>query len=154
MEKRKESSSDSKRTVILISCSKAKASRRCQAKDMYLGTLFKKSVIYSRLKKTSFFILSAKYGLLHPNTSIDPYDLSLNHMNRIDRSKWADKVKIQMEDFGITQSKKILLAGEKYVEFIEGDRPLKGLSQGYQLQWLNKQISDLSFKINFSMRLR
>ena len=68
--------------VVLISCGSQKATKAVQAKDMYTSTLFKKSYAYAvQLHPDKIYILSAKYGLLDPNKTIAPYDMTLNKMN-------------------------------------------------------------------------
>jgi hypothetical protein len=40
----------------------------------------------------SWFILSAKHGLLDPLTEIDPYDETLKRKTRAEREAWSDRV--------------------------------------------------------------
>jgi len=45
-----------------------------------------------------WFILSAKYGLLSPDTVVLPYEKTLNTMGVFDRRAWAEMVKQQMDE--------------------------------------------------------
>lgn len=147
MEKWEKSPRNDEVRIALIACSKSKVlKKRLPAKNIYTGVFFKKAIKYCSLLKINFFILSAKYGLLHPDTIISPYDLTLAKMKKTDRQKWSEQVKKQMINVGINKKKIILLAGIKYIEFLDGEKPLKGLSQGKQLQWLNQQIISLSIR--------
>ena len=50
--------------IVLISCGKDKCNQRAKARDMYKGSLFKKSLRYAqKLNPDQIFILSAKHGL-------------------------------------------------------------------------------------------
>ena len=60
--------------VILIACCKTKASGKMPAKDLYQGTLFKKSLEYARtLKPERIYILSAEHHLLPLDKEIGYY---------------------------------------------------------------------------------
>ena len=146
MEKREKSSGDSK-TIALIGCSKSKIHYPCKAGAMYLGTLFKKSVVYCRLKKIDFYILSAKYGLIHPDQIINPYDETLNKMNKNQRAVWAKKINNQIVEQQLQNYHKIIMAGSKYSEFIDGQKPFEGLSIGRILQKLNYEIGSMKGKL-------
>jgi hypothetical protein len=57
---------------------------------MYTSTLFRKMMAYAeRLIPKSTFILSAKYGLLHPDTVIEPYEQTLKRMKAREREARA-----------------------------------------------------------------
>lgn len=65
--------------VVLISCGKKKLPAKAIASDLYVSSLFKKNLQFGRsLSPDKIFILSAKYGLIHLDEAIDPYDLTLN----------------------------------------------------------------------------
>ena len=135
--------------IVLISCGKDKRNQRAKARNMYRGSLFKKSLRYAqKLSPDKIFILSAKHGLLELDTEIEPYDMTLNNMNTCKRRQWADRVlgnlrarsDIDNDDF-------VFLAGSKYREFLichirHSSVPMKGLKQGEQLRWLNEQINE------------
>jgi len=70
------------RRVILISCVRKKLGARAQAKNLYTSHLFRLNFAYaSSLRPDVLFILSAKYGLVHPEQYIHPYDVTLNNMS-------------------------------------------------------------------------
>ena len=80
----------------LISCSKSKGGHRDLARDMYVSPLYRKSVLVAEGWGLSFSILSAKYGLLDPNETIEPYELTLKGASRQFKSEWAEKVDQQI----------------------------------------------------------
>lgn len=69
------------RKIILISCASKKLPIRSKAKDLYISTLFDLNLKFAySMKPDAVYILSAKHGLLHLETEIDPYNLPLNDM--------------------------------------------------------------------------
>lgn len=94
-------------------------------------------------------ILSAKYGLLSPNATVENYDLTLNGMPVTARREWAEHVFQDLVAFLSPGDRVIVLAGQRYGEFliprlraygVVVDRPLEGLRIGQQLSWLREQI--------------
>jgi len=76
--------------------------------------------------------------LIEPDDFISPYELTLNQMSQADRKAWAVRVKEQL------LQKQVVgffwfFTGERYSEFFMGEKPLRGLSLGRQLQWFNRQ---------------
>lgn len=88
-----------------------------------------------------WYILSAKHGLVHPETVIAPYDLTLSSMGPEEREKWATKVYGMLIKIGL-ENEFFIHAGEHYREICKYLRnysiPLKGMSIGRQLQWYNR----------------
>ncbi len=134
------------KTIILLSCVSKKASHKSRARDLYLSPLFIKSLKYAEsLNPDAIYILSAKHHLLKLDDEISPYDLTLNKMPAFARKQWGHKVIKQLHDLADLQEDKfIILAGKKYISPIEGslrhiELPLKGMSIGKRLQFLNNQ---------------
>jgi hypothetical protein len=141
MGERKEFTSGSKNSLtIFIACSKTKRTYKTEAKNLYQGALFKKSLKYAQILSNTVFILSAKYGLLSLDEEIEPYEKSLMSMNKSEKLEWGVKVKNQM----IKNKLKppfMFLTGTVYNQFFEGEKPLTGLSLGNQLRWLNQKLN-------------
>jgi len=96
-----------------------------------------------------WYILSAKHGLLNPNDEVNPYNLTLNKIGVDRRKEWANSIFIDLMKIVEPNSTFIFLAGERYREFLipqlekagyKTEVPMKGLSIGMQLSWLNSQI--------------
>ncbi len=94
-----------------------------------------------------WFVLSAKYGLVHPDEMIAPYDLTLNTMPMADRRQWASSVLTQLEPHLNGIGTVTFLAGQRYREFLEPSLrsrglgvsiPMEGLRIGEQLRWLTR----------------
>lgn len=69
-----------KRPLLILACSHLKAGKACQAKHMYKGRMFKAGYAYARRQRWGVAILSAKYGIIRPDTVIEPYDEKLKSM--------------------------------------------------------------------------
>ena len=134
--------------IVFISCVKNKNDYPCAARDMYVSDLFKKSLTYSELvtESSNIYILSAKYGLLELNQQIEPYELTLNTMNKKQRKEWADKVLTQCKEKGISfDEETMFLCGKKYREFLmdnfkNSTVPLEHMGIGEQLAFYKKEI--------------
>ncbi|MCY3819821.1 MAG: hypothetical protein OXH52_10740 [Gammaproteobacteria bacterium] len=94
-------------------------------------------------------ILSAEYGLLHPDEVIRPYEKTLNAVPVAERRSWANEVVESMDPFLRDIDTVVFFAGERYREFLEpGLRgwgvdvvvPMLGLGLGQQLAWLNERL--------------
>lgn len=68
--------------VILISCAKTKRNTPSAAKDLYQSDLFRSMRRYAEENADTWYILSAKHGVLQPDTIIDPYEKTLNQMTK------------------------------------------------------------------------
>ena len=135
--------------LYLVSCVSRKRSTRAQARDLYTSPLFVKSRTYVEGKGQPWFILSAQYGLVHPETVISPYELTLNVMPAGERDAWARRVLAQLEPHIADARFIVFLAGLRYREHLEPDLrarglnvkvPMEGLPIGKQLSWLDRQL--------------
>ena len=131
--------------IIFISCGKTKAKGPCKARDLYQGALFKKSLAYAEQLGDAVYILSAKYGIMHPDVIIETYEKTLNKMSKRERQKWAHNIRETMQELGLFRDPEfIYLCGERYREGLpKGITPMEGLSFGRQLQWLNEKLGGI-----------
>ena len=79
-------------SLYLVSCVGQKLSVPAPAADLYTSAWFRKARSYVAESGEPWFILSAKYGLVHPDKVIEPYDVTLNTMPVADRREWARSV--------------------------------------------------------------
>ena len=95
-----------------------------------------------------WFILSAKYGLVDPHTTIAPYNLTLKTMPVNRRRSWASGVVEDLAPRLAGVNSVAFLAGKAYREFLEPalhERgitiyvPMEGMGIGRQLSWLADQ---------------
>ena len=137
------------RRLYLVSCVKIKLSEPAAAKDLYVSDWFRKARTCVERKGGAWRILSAQYGLVHPDDVIRPYEKTLKTMRVADRRTWARDVLKALEPSLVEASIVVFFAGERYREFlepslrnrgIEVEVPMRGLSQGRQLAWLGDHL--------------
>ena len=125
--------------VVLVACSGKKLSSPAPAKDLYQSTLFLKSRRYAERHGDCWLILSAKHGLVDPETIVEPYDETLSRKTASSRREWSTKVARQLE--GFKRDRLVVLAGDTYCGWTEGfevDRPMRGMGIGRQLKFLTE----------------
>lgn len=135
--------------IYLVSCVSKKKPGPCAAKDIYISHWFKKARAYAENAGDAWYILSAYYGLLHPDRVVSSYNITLNRMSLRERRAWADGVLRELRQVLRVGDKVVILAGQRYRQFLEdGIRalgvsvgiPMEGLRIGEQLRWLNRAI--------------
>lgn len=126
-----------------------KKSSPAAAKDLYVSSLFCKVRAYVEHMGQPWFILSARYGLVHPDKVIEPYDCTLNGMRTAGRRNWASEVLSQLTPRLEAVASVTFFAGQRYREFLEQplrtrglivNVPMRGLKIGEQLRWLNQRL--------------
>jgi len=80
------------RIIALVSCGRRKRDHSTKARNLYSSSWFDKASAYAEKVSDAWYILSAKYGLLEPDTVISPYDQTLNTMPADERETWGEKV--------------------------------------------------------------
>lgn len=137
------------RRLFLVSCVKTKLSEPAAARELYVSDWFRKARACVERDGGAWRILSAKYGLVHPDDVIRPYEKTLNTMRVAERRVWARDVLKALEPCLANADTVVFFAGERYREFLEPslggrgirlDVPMKGLSQGRQLAWLRARL--------------
>lgn len=142
------------RTVALVACCKQKLERAAPARELYRSDLFRKSLAYAEtIAPGRYWILSAKHGLVEPRQVLEPYELSLEHLDPEERAEWAHTVGIQLGDalempFAAKNwpgYRIVVLGGSRYVPQLPdrntAERPLDGMQIGQRLQWLRAQVA-------------
>jgi hypothetical protein len=132
--------------IGLVSCVKSKRNYPVEAQKMYISPLFVYAWKYAKQQYDMCYILSAKYGLLAPDTIIEPYEMTLNNFTKQQAKDWSDMVYKQIKDNIGLEHVFYFHAGQNYREYLI-DRlnaviPLEGMALGMQLQWYKKQRSD------------
>jgi cytoplasmic iron level regulating protein YaaA (DUF328/UPF0246 family) len=135
-------------SLYLVSCVSKKLVVPAPAKDLYTSPLFLKARAYVESLSQPWHILSAKYGLVHPEQVIDPYDLTLKTMGVADRRRWAERVMSQLQQHLDGVGEVVFLAGMDYRKFLEPQLvaqgikvavPMQRLKIGEQLSWLGRR---------------
>jgi len=93
--------------MILIQCTSSKRDEPAQARNLYdESTLFRAMREYATAKDDDWCILSAKHGLVHPYTELEPYnEFGLSE-------KQATEIAEKLSEIGITTVE--VVAGKKY----------------------------------------
>jgi hypothetical protein len=116
------------------------------AKEFYTSPWFLAVRRYVEAAGGPWYVLSAKYGLVHPEQVLAPYDETLNNMKIVERRAWARRVMEQMDEVMLAPRSVALFAGLRYREFLMEylnrrsmvEVPMEGLPIGKQLQWLKR----------------
>lgn len=133
------------KSIALVACVSKKNDKARPARDLYKSDWFLKASAYANRKSDNWFILSAKYGLVDPETVIEPYDETLNKMPIKSRREWSKKVLNSLIPQLGADDRVVFLAGMKYREFLvnplrshgfQVEIPMEGLRIGEQLRWL------------------
>ena len=132
--------------LCLVSCGAAKLGRAAPAKALYTSGRFQKTRQIIEREGWSWFILSAKHGLLEPEQEIEPYDMTLNTMSAAERREWAKIVMDTLQPRLAGVRSVVVFAGEAYRQHLVPELrrrgiavhvPMEGLRQGQQLAWLS-----------------
>lgn len=149
--------------IILIGCGKAKRNERCRASDLYCGPFFRQRLAYAKRQVADshdceYAILSARFGLVKPDTELEPYDHTMAMWSCLDRIAWVAGVVVQLceyvdndlLDWADIRSIHIELhAGADYAEPLvdvlrnvgfSASWPVKGMAQGQQMRWYSQHL--------------
>lgn len=139
------------KTVCLVSCTSSKALYPTTAENLYKSPLFDGARRYAETRCDSWFILSAKYGLLTPKEDVAPYDESLYQMSQAEQIGWAKKVHERLTAVIDPLASIVFLAGEKYRHNLQRHfeqegrmiaAPMSELGIGRQVSWLQKLMKE------------
>jgi cytoplasmic iron level regulating protein YaaA (DUF328/UPF0246 family) len=139
-----------RRTIVLVSCVKDKQKVPSPAQYLYTSPLFKKMSAYARKFGDEWYILSAKYGLVHPDEIIAPYNDTLKEKAQSQKIEWAGAVFSKLSEVLRPGDTVIILAGLEYRKFLlkpieeigcQVRVPMEHLKIGEQLHWLDKQLA-------------
>lgn len=141
--------------ALLIGCGAGKQPTAVRAAELYTSTYFKEKVRFAEAMGLPWAILSAKYGILKPDTITEPYDLTAEVLTPEEKREWVAGVALQLfewEIFGdgfIISLRSVrhiaIIAGETYVKpltetlrtlGVEVLNPCAGLGIGQQIAWL------------------
>jgi hypothetical protein len=135
------------RRIGLIGCVKEKEKRAVPARSLYRSPLFHGRRAYVERTCSSWFILSAEHGLVHPDRMLEPYDVTLKDEEPSRRRVWSQQVLADLSDLlgDLTGAVFEIHAGAAYRDsgLVEGleDRgavvevPAEGLGLGQQLHF-------------------
>lgn len=138
-------------TVVLISCSKSKLTKKAPARDLYTGRLFRKAVAWAESQGYTWYVVSALHGLVHPDRSLEPYDFTLKQLRVREREGWAHIVAAELTNHISKGSHAILIMPQLYRRHIElelrqasitFENPVEHMAIGQQISWLATKPSN------------
>jgi hypothetical protein len=131
--------------IVLVGCSGSKAADPARAAELFTGAGFRKARDLAIRSGKPWYVISAKFGLLHPDEVIAPYDVYLPKQSPRYRSAWASWVVAQLgERHRLHDAVIEAHAGSAYCDPLIGplaeagatlSQPLEGLRLGQRLAW-------------------
>lgn len=133
------------KTLAILGCTKSKHTGVMEARRLYeKSNLFRLSKAFCKKNKFHYIIISAKYGLIHPNQEICDYNETFDSKKKI---KEMSKIIIPgLKKLIKNYDRIVVLTGEKYIETFRPlidnkfSFPLKCLPIGKRMQWLKKEV--------------
>lgn len=106
-------------SLMLLGCVKSKFGSTKPAKDLYDSELWRCRRAYAEQSGAHWYILSAKHGLVVPETQITRYDLALSDLPAAERRVWSERVlESLVARVPLLTGKSIEIhAGKAYVEY-------------------------------------
>lgn len=138
--------------VGLVSCTSSKTTEPKPPRELYVeSALFRKARRYCEQFHDSWYVLSAKHGLLSPDgPGIEPYDRTLSNLGVGERREWGADVATELRRRGLTDERLVVHAGKDYYEpllealgDVDYEIPTEGLRYGETLAWYNDQMEDV-----------
>ena len=126
----------SEKILVITECTKEKIgytpSTKAPAKQMYQGRLFKVVRKYCETMEFDYVIISAKYGLLHPDDVIEGYEMVLRTKEDVERIR--PQVEEKLRPILKNYDKIVVIAGRQYREVLKNlwdERFVEIKSRGY-----------------------
>lgn len=139
-----------KRKIGLLATGRKKLGHPAPVLEFYTSPLFQKSVQYAKEHYDAFYFYNAKDGLLLPDQTLEPYDLSIKTFSIMEKKVWARKVIDKFQQYESPDQIEVYLHGGKvYRDHLEPQLeqngyeyhiPMKGLGIGQQLAWFDEQL--------------
>jgi hypothetical protein len=100
--------------VYLVSCVSVKGPKPTKARELYRSDWFRKARAYVEARGASWFVLSAKHGLVDPDQVVSPYNETLSGKPKRERKLWAAGVAAELGRRIEGPARIIILAGAFY----------------------------------------
>lgn len=101
--------------VGLVGCGKAKGTRSQAARQVYRGALTVSSARWAAQNFRDWYFVSARYGLVHTEETLSPYEDSLLSKSESGVAAWADRLRAQLADKFPGGRCYVCLAGPEYI---------------------------------------
>lgn len=132
--------------VVIAQCTSKKRDKAAFAKELYdPSDYFEKQRDYAELAD-EWWVQSAKYGLVHPNQTMEPYDLHAKDVD--DPNQWAWNIAVTIgRKYNPNETAIEILGGKTYADPLvpelerrgfEVHEPLRGLKIGERMAKLKR----------------
>jgi len=137
------------KTIALVSGIPPQFENAMPARWLYHSEWFLVAAALAETASTGWFILSARYGLLHPDQKIAPYELTLSDLAPDQRHAWAEGVLQSLTQILKPGDRLLLLAEPNYhtvlYAILENSNwrlaaPLHGMPAASQVVWMQNAI--------------
>jgi hypothetical protein len=136
---------------VLVGCSGSKAAGPARAAELFTGAGFRKARDLAVRSGKPWYVISAKFGLLHPDEVIAPYDVYLPKQSPRYRSAWAHWVVAQLGERHQLQDAVIEAhAGSAYCDPLIAplaetpEQPISTTSPTQEVAWLLDERNAIS----------
>lgn len=148
--------------IALVGCTSTQFNQAMPARWLYHSEWFLRAAAVAETASAGWYILSARYGLLHPDQKIAPYDLILSDLSPSQRKVWAVSVVQSLEQIIKPNDRLLLLAEADYhaplYRLLKNsawrlNAPLAGFSPSEQLSWLTNALDSPAPRPDLAMGL-
>jgi hypothetical protein len=135
--------------IALVGCTSRQHAQAMPARWLYHSEWFIRAAAVAETASAGWFILSARYGLLHPDQKIAPYDLILSDLSPSQRKVWAAAIVQSLAQIISPNDRLLLLADPDYhvplLPLLENctwriNAPLTSLSLAGQIAWMDNAL--------------
>lgn len=88
-----------KPTIAIIPCTNQKSAKGGPAREVWVGSHFQLVLAHAEYFYDQVYIMSYKYGLITPETVIEPYDINIKNEPAAKRLKWWYMLREQIHTF-------------------------------------------------------
>lgn len=127
--------------TAVIGCKAKKQNYPCKAEEMYNKSfVYRAQLNFVKQAYNDFYILSSKYGLLHPDTIIEPYDTTLYSKTDI---KYSPKIENEISFWDMVNNQ-LNSISHNNIHFHTSNQYIKGIK--HNIRHIKQQKSFGSIK--------
>lgn len=140
------------RRVVIAQCTASKRTEPAAARDLYdESAYFRRQREYAEARGDTWFIQSAKHGLLDPDETVAPYNKHAKNVD--DPDEWAEQIAAELASTTPTDAVVEILGGKAYADPLtpaleargfDVVEPLRGLGIGKRRSRLKQKTRGVS----------
>lgn len=137
--------------IALVGCTSRQHIQAMPARWLYHSEWFVRAAAVAETSTAGWYILSARYGLLHPDQKIAPYDLLLTDLSPSQRQVWAAAVIQSLSQILRPNDRVLALTDSVYAAPLlpllantawRITAPLAGLNLTGQISWMDNALDN------------